>query len=120
MCDHVEFLHYPIDESFKLFGKEWAGPVLMELFRGTDRFNTLLKVLPGVNPRTLSTRLDDLEKVGLTIRTMRDSSPRRIRYQLTTKGEDIRHLLREMTSFSLKWFGDNTLEMESAESPTKA
>jgi DNA-binding HxlR family transcriptional regulator len=108
MCDHIEFLHYPIDDSFKLFGKEWAGPILMELFRGTDRFNTLLKALPGINPRTLSTRLDDLEKVGLAVRVTRDSSTRRIRYQLTSKGEDMRHLLRDVASFSLRWFGESS------------
>ncbi len=112
LCDHVEFLRYPIDESFKLFGKEWAGPVLMELFRGTDRFNTLLKALPGISPRTLSTRLDDLEKLGLATRMTGESSPRRVRYQLTSKGEDMRHLLREMASFSLRWFGENVLEMK--------
>ena len=113
MCDHVEFLRYPIDDSLKLFGKEWAGPVLMELFKGTDRFNTLLKILPGISPRTLSMRLDDLENAGLTVRMTSDSSSRRIRYQLTSKGEDMRHLVREMASFSLRWFAHNPLEMES-------
>lgn len=114
MCDHLEFLRYPIDDSLKLFGKEWAGPVLMELLRGADRFNTLLKTIPGISPRTLSMRLDDLESVGLVTRTMEDPSPRRIRYQLTSKGEDMRHLLREMASFSLRWFVDSDMEMGSA------
>ncbi len=101
-----------MDESFKLFGKEWAGPVLMELFRGTDRFNTLLRAIPGINPRTLSTRLDDLEKVGLAKRMTGNSSSRRTRYQLTTKGEDIRPLLREIASFSLRWLGENDVGMK--------
>jgi DNA-binding HxlR family transcriptional regulator len=108
LCDHIEFLRYPIDESFKLFGKEWAGPVMMELFKGTDRFNTLLEAIPGICPRTLSTRLDDVEKAGLVTRTAQDSRPRRIRYQLTSKGEDMRHLLREIAGFSLRWFGEDT------------
>jgi len=110
LCDHVEFLRYPIDESFKLFGKEWAGPVLMELFKGTDRFNTLLETIPGISPRTLSTRLDDLENAGLVTRTAQDFPSRRIRYQFTSKGEDMRHLLREITSFSLRWFGEASTE----------
>jgi DNA-binding HxlR family transcriptional regulator len=101
-------MRYPIDESLKLFGKQWAGPVLMEFLRGTDRFNTLLKAIPGISPRTLSTRLDDLEKAGLVMRAAPDTGSRRIRYQLTSKGEDMRQLLREMTSFSLRWFGENT------------
>ncbi|HEV2120815.1 MAG TPA: helix-turn-helix domain-containing protein [Candidatus Bathyarchaeia archaeon] len=111
MCDYTEFLRYPIDDSFKLFGKERAGPVLMELFRGTDRFNTLLKTLPGISPRTLSMRLDDLERAGLAQRVAKDSSSRRIRYRLTSKGEDMRRLVREIASFSLRWFGENAQEM---------
>ena len=103
----MEFLRYPIDESFKLFGREWAGPVLIELFRGTDRFNTLLKAIPGISPRTLSIRLDDLDRAGLVSRTTQDSGPSRIRYQMTAKGEDMRHLFREMAGFSLRWFGEN-------------
>jgi DNA-binding HxlR family transcriptional regulator len=114
MCDHVEFLRYPIDESFKLFGKEWAGPVMMEFFRGTDRFNTLLKAIPGISPRTLSMRLDDLEKAGLVTRTTQDSGLSRVRYQLTAKGEDMRHLLREMASFSLRWFGENVEKLDDS------
>jgi DNA-binding HxlR family transcriptional regulator len=110
----MEFLRHPIDDSLKLFGKEWAGPVIIELFRGTDRFNTLLKALPGINPRTLSTRLDDLEKVGLVVRRTGNSSPQRTRYQLTSKGEDMRHLLREMASFSLRWFGEDSTETKLA------
>jgi DNA-binding HxlR family transcriptional regulator len=108
----MEFLRYPIDESFKLFGREWAGPVLVELFKGTDRFNMLLKALPRINPRTLSARLDDLEKLGLATRMTSESSPRRVRYQLTSKGEDMRYIIRDMASFSLRWFGENTLSMK--------
>jgi len=106
-------MRYPIDQSLKLFGKQWAGPVLMEFLTGTDRFNTLLKAIPGISPRTLSMRLHDLEKAGLVMRTTKDTGPGRIRYQLTSKGEDMRQLLREMTSFSLRWFGENTPEMNS-------
>ena len=87
----------------------------MELFRGTDRFNTLLKAIPGISPRTLSIRLDDLERTGLATRTTQDSGPQRIRYQLTSKGEDMRDLLRKVASFSLKWFGENALEVSSVD-----
>jgi DNA-binding HxlR family transcriptional regulator len=88
---------------------------MMELFKGRDRFNILLEAIPGISPRTLSTRLDDMESAGLVTRTVQDSSPRRIRYQLTSKGEDMRHLLREIASFSLRWFGEDAGEV----SPTR-
>jgi DNA-binding HxlR family transcriptional regulator len=96
-------MRYPIDGSMKILGKKWAGPVLMELLNGHDRFNTLLEAVQGLNPRTLSARLDDFETAGIVKREIRVSSPARVYYRLTEKGEDMRPLLREMTSFSLKW-----------------
>jgi DNA-binding HxlR family transcriptional regulator len=106
LCDHIEFLRYPIDDSLKLLGKKWAGPVLMELFNGSNHFNALLNQVPGLNPRTLSARLDDFERLGIVRRERVSSSPTRICYRLTDKGEDMRTLLREVTNFSLRWFPD--------------
>ncbi len=106
MCDHLEFLHYPLDGSLKILGKKWAAPVLMELFNGKDRFNTLREAVPNISPRTLSARLDDFEDTGLVRREMGQSNPLRVRYRLTEKGEDMRSLLKDVTSFSLKWYGN--------------
>ena len=97
-------MRYPIDGSMKVLGKKWAGPVLMELLNGHDRFNTLLDAVPGLNPRTLSARLDDFETARIVRREIRASSPVRVHYRLTEKGEDMRSLVREVTSFSLKWY----------------
>lgn len=100
----MEFLRYPIDDSLKVLGKKWAGPVLLELFNGHDHFNALMDEVPGLNPRTLSARLDDFERLGIVRRERIRSSPTRVCYRLTQKGEDMRALLREVTSFSLRWF----------------
>jgi DNA-binding HxlR family transcriptional regulator len=107
-------MRYPIDDSMKVLGKKWAGPVLMELLNGHDRFNTLLDAVPGLNPRTLSLRLDEFENAGIVKREVRASSPARVHYQLTQKGEDMRPLLREVTSFSLKWYFTTTQAQELA------
>ncbi len=104
MCDFTEFLRYPLDGSLSVLGKKWAGPVLLELLNGRDRFNTLLSAVPGLNPRTLSARLDDFERIGLVKREVVRNSPARVHYRLTEKGEDMRSLLREATNFSLRWY----------------
>lgn len=104
MCDHIEFLRYPIDDSLKILGKRFAGPVLLELLNGRDHFNALMSEVPGLNPRTLSARLDDFERLGIVRRERVRTSPTRVCYRLTEKGEDMRTLLREVTSFSLRWF----------------
>src|SRR5712692_7442385 len=102
----MEFLRYPLDGSLKVLGRKWAAPVLMELYNGRDRFNTLREAVPEISPRTLSARLDDLENAGLVKREMGQSSPLRVHYRLTEKGEDMRFLLRQLTNFSLKWYSN--------------
>ncbi len=102
MCDHLEFMQYPIDGSVKALGRRWAGPILLEIISGRDRFNTLLGSIKGINARTLVARLREFERLGLVERKKRHSSPERVHYVLTEKGEAMRHLLREIVSFSLK------------------
>ncbi len=77
----------------------------MELCDGRDRFN-LREAVANINSRILSTRLDDLENAGPVRREMSRSSPFRVHYKLTEKGEDMRSLLRELANFSLKWYSD--------------
>ena len=104
MCDHVEPLRYPFDDALRILGRKGAAPVLMELLNGSDRYNTLKQVFPDISPRTLSARLDELEKVGLVRRETTLQTPSRVRYILTEKGDDIRTILRELAGFSLKWY----------------
>lgn len=103
LCDYLEFLRYPFDHSFELFGRKWTAPILTELFNGKDRFNTLLETIPAMNPRTLAIRLNDLETQGLISREVDKSSSPRIRYRITKKGEDLRKLMLEMATFSIRW-----------------
>ncbi len=107
MCDHVEFLRYPMDDAFRVLGKRWAMAVLMEVLSGADRFNMLKAAVPNIPPRTLSGRLDDLESVGLLKRRVTNGTPSRVHYILTEKGNDMKVLLRQLTGFSLKWYGTN-------------
>ncbi len=104
MCDHLEFLRYPLDDSFRLLGRAWTAPVLFEILNGTDRFNTILATIPGINPRTLSARLEELQKQGLVTRARTSQSPSRVRYTPTPKGQEMRQIMSEIASFSLRWY----------------
>ena len=103
MCNHLEFLHHPVDASVKTLGRRWATPVLLELLNGNNRFNTLLNDIPGINPRTPSTRLTEFQDIGLIKKDAASTTPSRVTYSLTPKGEEMRHLLLEIVGFSLKW-----------------
>ena len=108
LCDYNEFLRYPVDDSVKLLGRKWATPVLMELLNGHDSFNNLLATVQGLNGRTLSALLDSFEESGIVKREEVRSSPIRVHYRLTRKGEDMRSLIRAVTSFSLSWYSESS------------
>ncbi len=103
MCEHLDFMHYPVDDAVKALGRRWAVPVLLEIMQGQDRFNVLLKHVGGINTRALAARLHEFEKYGLVKRQKIGASPERVHYLLTEKGEEMRQLMREISAFSLKW-----------------
>ena len=58
---------------------------------------------PGISPRTLSERLDMLERQGVVIRRSYPESPPRVEYELTEKGRALLPIIREMRRFGRAW-----------------
>ena len=106
MCDYATRFRYPLDESFNLLGKRWAVPILLEILSGKDTFNVLLKTIPGVNSKTLSARLSDLVKCGIIAKRTSTLNRRMTSYELTSKGENFRFIIRELVGFSIRWDTD--------------
>lgn len=78
-----------LEKSFNLLSQKWSLEMLYTLFfRNTMGFNGLKKIL-GVNSRTLSNKLRNLEKHGYIKRTIDQGPPLRVNYFLTTKGHNI-------------------------------
>ena len=58
---------------------------------------------PGISPRTLSERLDMLERQGVLARRSYPESPPRVEYELTEKGRALLPIIREMRKFGRSW-----------------
>ena len=67
------------------------------------RFMQLEHACPGISPRTLSERLDMLERQGIVIRRSYPESPPRVEYELTEKGRALLPIIREMRRFGRAW-----------------
>jgi DNA-binding HxlR family transcriptional regulator len=85
-----------------ILGAKWTPQILYALFYGCGRFCELQKEVGGVNPRTLSARLDELEAAGIIKKTSYNEVPPRIEYCLTPKGKDLVPILQEMVCWSEK------------------
>lgn len=92
-----------VKAATEILGDKWT-PQLLRYFinEGTVRFCQLQDLTEGINPRTLSARLDRLEQLGIIEKTATTSSSR-CEYSLTTKGDDLMPIIACMENWSNKY-----------------
>lgn len=90
--------------AMEIIGNKWTALILRDLMNGPSRFCELEKSVGNINPRTLSQRLDDLEKHGIVTRKTFAEVPPRIEYTLTDKGHDLLPILKQMAAWGDKYY----------------
>jgi DNA-binding HxlR family transcriptional regulator len=90
--------------AIQVIGNKWTALILRDLAGSTKRFSELERSIPGMSPRTLSQRLDDLEKHSIISRKCLNQVPAHIEYSLTEKGQDLVPILRQMASWGEKYY----------------
>jgi len=91
-----------IGAAMQVIGNKWTALILRDLFGGPKRFCELGRSVGNINPRTLSQRLDDLEKQGIITKQSFAEVPPRCEYTLTKKGEDLLPILEQMAAWGTK------------------
>jgi DNA-binding HxlR family transcriptional regulator len=105
LVPQAPIVNCPIEASLGLFGKKWTLLVLRDIaMRKKERFNELVKTLPGISPRILSRRLHELESNGLVSRNVDHHSPETVRWRVTEKGWDALPILFSYVAFGSKWY----------------
>ena len=91
-------------------GKKWTFHILRDIgVEHVDRFNQILRSLPGLTPRVLIMRLNELEECGLIRPITIQQRPRLVRWELTEKGRDTVPILESYTSYMTKWHPNASL-----------
>ncbi|OLB90351.1 MAG: HxlR family transcriptional regulator [Thaumarchaeota archaeon 13_1_40CM_38_12] len=94
----------PIDNTFKIVGKKFTIHILRNMiFLNQTRFSQFLESIEGINPKTLSVRLHEMEKSRLVKRKVYPDTPIRIEYTITEKGEALKPIIEQMAAFSMKY-----------------
>ena len=101
----IEMKCCPINNTFKIIGKKFTVLILRNMINGKQsRFNQLLNSIEDSNPKTLSSRLREMEKAGLIKRKVfSNEKPVRIEYYLTEKGSALQPILDIMAAYSMKY-----------------
>ena len=87
----------------EIIATKWTPLIVHDLSEGPRRFMQLEHACPGISPRTLSERLDMLERQGVLIRRSYPESPPRVEYELTDKGRALLPIIRAMRKFGHEW-----------------
>jgi DNA-binding HxlR family transcriptional regulator len=92
-----------VKAATEIIGDKWT-PQLLRYFANEEsvRFCQLQDLVGNINPRTLSARLRSLEQHGIIQKT-NTSSEKRCEYSLTTKGESLLPILRDMDAWSQRY-----------------
>lgn len=89
-----------VKAATKILGDKWT-PQLLRFFINEEavRFCQIQDLVEGINPRTLSARLDHLENEGIISKNA-TTSDSRCEYRLTDKGRDLMPILKDMQTWS--------------------
>lgn len=94
----------PVDNTFRVVGKKFTVLILRDMMNfHKSRFNQFLESVEGINPKTLSVRLKDMERNGLIQRKVYAETPIRIEYYITEKGKALKPILEQMAAFSIQY-----------------
>ena len=83
----------PLSETLKFISGAWTHQILWYLREEPRRFGDLKRDLSGVSAKVLTTRLRELEDLGVLSRTVQPTSPPTVEYALTSLGHKFQPVL---------------------------
>ena len=90
------------ERATQLLSRRWNGLIINQLLIRPKRFNELTNEI-HLSAKVLSQRLKELEEVGLVVRDVYPETPVRIEYRLTSMGESLKSVMKEIEDWSGKW-----------------
>lgn len=91
-----------VNDTMNVLNGKWKIPIIAVLLYGKRRFTEMEKAIPKINPRMLSKELRDLENNGIVKRTVYNTVPVTIDYELTKSGYSFRKVLNVMLEWGLE------------------
>ena len=89
--------------AVEVIGRRWTGAILRVLLGGPHRFSDLTAAVPGLSDRLLSERLKELENEGIVTRVIVPSTPVRVEYHLTAKGDALSGVICALAQWAETW-----------------
>ena len=93
----------PIVRSIEVIGNRWSLTIIRYLMERPMRFNEFLRSPSGIDPKTLSRVLKNLQAEGIVKREVINTQPFSVQYSLTQKGLDLKPTIESLKVWGEKW-----------------
>lgn len=91
-----------LNDTMNVLSGKWKLPIIGYLMFGKKRYKDLQRDIHRISPRMLSQELKELELNGILQRTVYDSIPVRVEYELTAMGLKLKDVLDAMIDWGLE------------------
>lgn len=91
-----------VNDTLNVISGKWKLPIIGSIMFDKKRFTEIQRNIPKITPRMLSKELKDLEMNGIIIRTVYDTTPVSVEYELSNSGKSISEVLDKMIDWGLK------------------
>jgi DNA-binding HxlR family transcriptional regulator len=92
----------PVRDALDILSGKWKLPIIISLSFGNRRFSQMSRQIPGITDKMLSKELRDLEMNQLVKRTVYDSVPVVVEYEMTAYGKTLGKLIDELQDWGMK------------------
>lgn len=99
-----------VQDTLNAFHGKWKMPIIGTLLFGKKRFKEIEREVRKITPRMLSQELKDLEVNGIVIRTVYNTTPVTVEYELTPSGRELHHVMESMITWGLQHRQTNIME----------
>ncbi|MFT3705881.1 MAG: helix-turn-helix domain-containing protein [Agriterribacter sp.] len=95
---HIRAIHDTLD----ILNGKWKIAIIGSLNFGKKRFMELQREVEGIGSKMLSKELRDLEINELVKRTVYDTKPVTVEYELTDYGRTLQSIIKEMSKWGMQ------------------
>ena len=91
-----------IKDTLNVISGKWKLPIIGSVLFGKKRFTDIQRNIPKITPRMLSKELKELELNGVLVRTVHDTTPVSVEYELSPSGKLITEVLDKMIEWGVE------------------
>ena len=86
-------------DAIEVIQGKWRIPIVIALIDGKKRFGAIQREIGDISPKMLSQELKALEENKIISRTLYDSMPVTVEYELTPLGHSMEKMLEELLNW---------------------